>query len=278
MEIRDIRAALQAERKQSELQDLDEDFYQDVNELLIKLHNKRDELVEQSDDPFTNEEVKRVSDKIETVQDNIESLYQRRSGKIVKKASFTAADINDEISGVTNEEEEIFQSLVTELERGQEKVFNTINPKSNEDEKDTDEITNTQPNNSVETTANESPPQPEEALLNTDTESGEKSESNNDTSENESVKKDSWKAENKPDEESDELNSNTDKKGESIEDFGDDETVDIERITVRIKDDIGEILGVDNREYSLNKQDVVTLPETNAETLISNDAAKKLHK
>lgn len=278
MEIRDIRAALQAERKQSELQDLDEDFYQDVNELLIELHNKRDELVEQSDDPFTNEEVKRVSDKIETVQDNIESLYQRRSGKIVKKASFTAADINDEISGVTNEEEEIFQSLVTELEQGQEKVFNTIKPESNEDEKDTGEITNTQPNDSVETTANESPPQPEEALLNTDTESGEKSESDNDTSENDSVKKDSWKAENKPDEESDELNSNTDRKGESIEDFGDDETVDIERITVRIKDDIGEILGVDNREYKLNKQDVVTLPETNAETLISNDAAKKLHK
>lgn len=302
MEIRDIRAALQTERKQSELQDLPDDFYENVNELLEELHGKRDALVEDSADPFSDDEIQQVTDKIETVQDNVESLYQRRSGKIVKKASFTAAEINEGIDGVTTEEKEIFDSLVTELKNGQQKVFNTVNPGTT----DTEQTANQQAENTTETTKTvqtnqEEPAQPEEALLNasedTAGESGsdadeEKKPSNTlsseanasedgetatESEENDTVKQNSWKAESKStDEDSNSENEGTEKDGSAIEDFGENTPVDVERITVRIKDEVGEIMGVDNREYDLTEEDVVTLPETNAEALINKNAATKI--
>ncbi|MFC6729727.1 hypothetical protein ACFQDG_13835, partial [Natronoarchaeum mannanilyticum] len=51
---------------------------------------------------------------------------------------------------------------------------------------------------------------------------------------------------------------------------------DEDRTTVRITEDVGEIFGVDEREYELSAEDVVTLPETNAEPLIERDAAERL--
>ncbi|MFD1645732.1 hypothetical protein [Haloarchaeobius litoreus] len=51
---------------------------------------------------------------------------------------------------------------------------------------------------------------------------------------------------------------------------------DVERTTVRITDEVGEIFGVDQREYSLDADDVVTLPTANAEPLLDREAAEKL--
>ncbi|WP_114575637.1 hypothetical protein [Saliphagus sp. LR7] len=51
---------------------------------------------------------------------------------------------------------------------------------------------------------------------------------------------------------------------------------DVDRVTVRITRDVGSILGVDDREYSLADDDVVTLPERNATPLLERDAAEPL--
>lgn len=50
----------------------------------------------------------------------------------------------------------------------------------------------------------------------------------------------------------------------------------LQRTTVRITQDVGEIFGVDEREYTLEREDVVTLPTTNAEPLVERDAAEPL--
>jgi DNA replication factor GINS len=50
----------------------------------------------------------------------------------------------------------------------------------------------------------------------------------------------------------------------------------VERETVRITDDIGAILGVDEREYDLSRDDVVRLPAANAGPLVERDAAERL--
>ena len=55
-----------------------------------------------------------------------------------------------------------------------------------------------------------------------------------------------------------------------------DDDTDIERVTVRITRDVGPILGVDDREYSLSTDDIVTLPEQNADPLLEQDAAEPL--
>ena len=51
---------------------------------------------------------------------------------------------------------------------------------------------------------------------------------------------------------------------------------DVDRVTVRITEDIGEILGIDERPYTLESEDVVTLPEQNATPLVDRDAAEPL--
>ncbi|RZH66673.1 DNA replication complex subunit Gins51 [Natrinema altunense] len=59
-------------------------------------------------------------------------------------------------------------------------------------------------------------------------------------------------------------------------DEGRDAAAGIDRTTVRITSDIGSILGVDDREYTLTSDDVVTLPEQNAAPLIEREAAERL--
>jgi DNA replication factor GINS len=48
------------------------------------------------------------------------------------------------------------------------------------------------------------------------------------------------------------------------------------RTTVRVTEDVGTLLGVDDREYDLESEDVVALPEDNAEALLQREAAEKL--
>jgi len=50
----------------------------------------------------------------------------------------------------------------------------------------------------------------------------------------------------------------------------------VERETVRIVDSVGEIYGVDDRQYELAADDVVTLPADNAKLLVERDAAERL--
>jgi DNA replication factor GINS len=50
----------------------------------------------------------------------------------------------------------------------------------------------------------------------------------------------------------------------------------VERMKVRITEDVGEILGVDQRAYTLRADDVVDLPEANATPLIDREAAEPL--
>jgi len=45
---------------------------------------------------------------------------------------------------------------------------------------------------------------------------------------------------------------------------------------VRITDDVGTIFAVDEREYTLQPEDIVTLPTTNAEVLLQQDAATEI--
>ncbi|MFC4407511.1 hypothetical protein [Haloarchaeobius iranensis] len=59
-------------------------------------------------------------------------------------------------------------------------------------------------------------------------------------------------------------------------DAGGDGGPTVERTTVRITDEVGEIFGVDQREYSLGTDDVVTLPTANAEPLLDREAAERL--
>lgn len=54
------------------------------------------------------------------------------------------------------------------------------------------------------------------------------------------------------------------------------ETADVERTTVQVLEDVGEIFGVDERTYELAADEVVTLPEANAAPLVEREAVERL--
>nr|NIS33676.1 hypothetical protein [Actinomycetota bacterium] len=60
--------------------------------------------------------------------------------------------------------------------------------------------------------------------------------------------------------------------GSAAEPAGDDE----DRLTVRITAPVGEIYGVDDRVYTLDAEDVVTLPTPNAKPLLDRGAAQRI--
>jgi DNA replication factor GINS len=62
----------------------------------------------------------------------------------------------------------------------------------------------------------------------------------------------------------------------TVSDASDTADDPVDRITVRMTRDVGSILGVDDREYTLSSDDVVTLPEQNASPLLERDAAEPL--
>mgnify|MGYP000678040563 CR=1 FL=1 len=76
----------------------------------------------------------------------------------------------------------------------------------------------------------------------------------------------------------------TEPAGDSQSSSGDDASADapggesqtVDRATVKITSDVGEIFGVDQRAYDLTAEDVVTLPEANAGPLVERDAAERL--
>ncbi|MXV62757.1 hypothetical protein GS429_11905 [Natronorubrum sp. JWXQ-INN-674] len=72
----------------------------------------------------------------------------------------------------------------------------------------------------------------------------------------------------------DDTDSVPDPDSNSVDDGSAD--MDVDRMTVRITRDIGSILGVDDREYSLSTDDIVTLPEQNATPLLEQEAAEPL--
>jgi DNA replication factor GINS len=75
-------------------------------------------------------------------------------------------------------------------------------------------------------------------------------------------------------EDSSESSSSDESDGQEPESVGDEAVDDgVPRQCVQVLTDVGEIFGVDEREYDLQEDDVVTLPEANAEALVGKDAA-----
>ncbi|MGM0448886.1 MAG: hypothetical protein ACQERM_11665, partial [Methanobacteriota archaeon] len=58
--------------------------------------------------------------------------------------------------------------------------------------------------------------------------------------------------------------------------IGSDRDGETGRATVRITRDVGAIFGVDEREYELASEDVVSLPVENADPLVQRDAAERI--
>ncbi|MFB6137473.1 MAG: hypothetical protein ABEJ42_03925 [Halobacteriaceae archaeon] len=256
MNLDDLRRVKNRERETDSLQELPDSFYADVADYIRDLKARREELAAAVDDPFSNEEISRLSDEIDTAEQVAESLYERRVGKVVKQASFAAADMGTgEQANLTAEEQDLFGDLVERITDNKHRVLDVIAGEEGAAPTDTGgsdaETASDVDSRDAASTATETADQ--SASVSAADLMGEESATPVDSSTD---------ADPTPD------------RSDDPETEGSEPTA--ERRTVRITRDVGEIFGVDEHTYTLESDDVVTLPSENATPLVERDAAEPL--
>jgi DNA replication factor GINS len=274
MNLDELQSVRDRERQTDKLQQLRESFYTDAGEFIQQLRNDRERAAERADDPFDAPEVSHLSDEIDTAEQTVEAIYEKRVGKIVKAASFAAADLPAESDGMTAEEQALFETLVEDIKSNRQHVMDVLAGSAEDEPEDetaavgddstpvpaTDDSQTDPPEPSASTpdtaldaagvSAADVMGTPEETSPPTDRDKGDAAGPASETESEPEVRNDGGTA-------------------TAAE-------TDVDRETVRITADVGGFLGVDEREYDLSENDVVTLPTTNVEPLVSRDAAERL--
>lgn len=125
MNVDDLRSVLRTERQKDSLQHLRESFYEDVAEFIAEQKAKREQKAEQLGTHYSPE-IRRLTDEIETAEEVVTSIYERRVGKVVKAASFAAAGMTSETDGLTREEKRLFDDLVARIEENRGTVLSAL--------------------------------------------------------------------------------------------------------------------------------------------------------
>jgi DNA replication factor GINS len=329
MNLDELRSVQNKERQKDSLQHLHDSFYEDVGQYVADLKAQRDRAAEEADDPFSNPEVGRLTDEIETAEEVVEAVYERRMGKIVKRASLAAAGMPSDEEGLTTEEKELFSDIVDRIESNKGRVLDVL---AGEDAASGDAKTAPDDPTPDPSTADdggvsaadlmgdgpdvadgasdlESPPEPGNGVPDpvAEAERQRASADGPDEADPGAVDADPSDAGTpadaptasgpatapdpagtadtdapRRDSAGDETVADGEWVGEDASSAGpadaaaSEVAADTDRVTVRITQDVGQILGVDEREYDLTAEDVVTLPEQNVEPLVQRDAAERL--
>ena len=360
MNLDELRSAQAKERRKDSLQHLRDAFYDDVAAYVADLRAARDRRAEQVANPFSDDDVRRMSDEIETAEEVAEALYERRVGKVVKLASFAAADMSVETEGLTTQERALFDDLVARIRENKSTVLAALageepptspdgsptasaadgpdeeatgadapatrddatGPRAADDppvdaspadgQSDPDVLAGAMGGESPASPSRESsepdagddpagPPDSEENADRTPTgrpasatadggatpvepgpappgagDAGDAPPADGPSVDDSSVDDSSADASTSPPTDAPaESDAAADRSAVSEADRPDG-AADVDRETVRITRDVGSIFGVDEREYDLASEDVVTLPAENAEPLVRRDAAERI--
>lgn len=326
MNLDELRTVQSKERSKDSLQHLRESFYADVAEYVAGLRDKREQAAADTDNPLDDPEVNRLTDEIHTAEDVVEAIYERRVGKVVKRASLAAAGMPADEEGLTTEEQELFAELVGTIETNKESVLNIL---AGEETGGPGAPPAATGDSSRSTATASGASEPGEAPTSSEAAGGPgpEGETAGDVSAADVMGGDppgvtaSSRGEGADGSTSADSSSATDDgsrpataeaaavadaagdsaSGGGIDASGGASDVDDgatpptdasdsdsdsdstdpldaldERTTVRLTSDVGEIFGVDERTYDLANEDVVTLPEANAEPLVERGAAEKL--
>ncbi|NHX38795.1 MULTISPECIES: hypothetical protein [Haloarcula] len=311
MNVDELQSVQSRERQTDQLQQLRETFYEDAGQFIQQLRSERDRAAERAEDPFDSPEVNRLTDDIKTAEQTVEAVYERRVGKIVKMASLAAADMPTEDDGLTQEERDLFETMVEAIESNRGHVLDVIageaptgavgdEPNSGErqapdpdPQQTADEATAGEPEQSTPDTGvdaadmmgsggDQSPPA---ADSDAPTPPPELDTGSNPTADGQTDPADVPAGDDVPAPPAEQSAESTSGPAADPTQAGggtqspasaDTGAADVDRRTVRITDDVGEIFGVDQREYDLSTDDVVTLPADNANPLVEQDAAEPL--
>jgi DNA replication factor GINS len=126
MDLDELRSVRRTERQKDSLQHLRDSFYEDVAAYIEARKAERKRAAAAADDPFGDPDVGQLTDEISTAEDVVEAIYERRVGKVVKLASFAAADMSADKSGLTAEERALFEDLVDRIKQNRRTVLDTL--------------------------------------------------------------------------------------------------------------------------------------------------------
>lgn len=253
MDLSELRRVQRKERSTDSLQELRESFYADVAEYIQSLREERSEAAAEAEDPFRSTKVTDLTKEIQTAEHIAEAIYQRRIGKLVDEASLSATGSGGEKAGLTAEEQDLYDDLVARIEANKADVLDQFagdrSPGDSHDD-------STGPADSFD---------PDSPATTDDPPAGSasESESNGGPSPADAMGADLEGDEAEPD------GSETDQAAHEAAD-------DVDRTTVRMTTDVGEIFGVDAESYDLKRDDIVDLPTENADPLLDRDAAERI--
>ncbi|MBX0323526.1 hypothetical protein EGH21_10845 [Halomicroarcula sp. F13] len=298
MNLDELQSVQSRERQTDQLQQLRSTFYEEAGQFVNQLREERERAADRADDPFDSPEVNRLTDDIKTAEQTVEAIYERRVGKIVKMASLAAADMPTEDDGLTQEERHLFETMVEAIKENRQHVLDVIAGEAPTGAVGDGESSTTQPSADDAGTATEdtTPAPPSDVAPDAPQRTADEAESGvdaadlmggggTDSSDGAATPSDddAPEAPTPPPEESDPDRPPTEaavaadrEDAPPTETQDESEADDVARKTVRITDDVGEIFGVDQREYDLSADDVVTLPADNADPLVERDAAEPL--
>ncbi|MFC6904116.1 hypothetical protein [Halalkalicoccus tibetensis] len=298
MDLDELQTVKDTEREKDSLQHLPDSFYTDVAEHIESLKEDRKDRAAATDDPFDDPEVQRLTGEIDSTEQVVESIYERRVGKLVKLASFAAADMPADEEGLTSEERDLFSDLVARIKENRAHVLDVL---AGEVDAETDGEAPTEAGETADVPAGPEPesepesadpvePEPDPGHEpapgpeNVPEPDGETSVSAADLMGDGSETEEAMPA--NAGAVTDDAGTTAGTASEPSADDGSDEETSAEpepgesdgvgRATLRITRDVGEIVGVDDREYDLATDDVVTLPEANAGALVEREAAERL--
>jgi DNA replication factor GINS len=261
----ELRSVQSAERQSDALQHLRDGFYQDAGEYVQELCEQRRVAAERAADPYGDEEVRRLTDEIETAKAVTEAIWEARIGKILREASLSATDMSASADGLTPEEAALFERVVEAIETNRETIQDAL--------EDAESVPPDDPGSD-----------PSSDDVSKETEEGERSQMEpTDQSDSPSTAPEELR-ESSPGDGDGDVGSDTVQQGEpdrstseTSEDAAEGTALDRQdRVRVRITQDVGTIAGVDGREYHLATDDVAELPDANARPLVERDAAEVL--
>ena len=247
MDLSELRRVQRTERSTDSLQELRESFYADVAAYIETLREERTTAAAEAEDPFRSTQVSELTKEIETAEHIAEAIYQRRIGKLVDEASLAATGSGGNRNGLTNEEQDLYDDLVSLIESNKATVLERFagdRPAGggSDDAGDTDQGAR----------ADEAPPpDPSEDTSRPDSAAGTGPSP------------------------ADAMGPDLGAEDDESEEAG-AEIDDVDRTTVRMTADVGEIFGVDAESYDLERDDIVDLPTENAEPLLDRDAAERV--
>ena len=213
MNLEELWKILDKERSSSTLQKLPHDFYEQVSDYIQEL---KDELYEMGSE---DSKAALLNDELNTARIRIESIFNKRIGKIINLASSKVGGLMAQPNGLISKEKDVFEQVVEILEGGRATMLDPVLVGAKID------------------AAKEKQIQKEPLAQSAQS------------------KKEDFKEE--------KLVSSKENKSKDY-------------VLVRILKDIPTFIGVDGKNYTVSKEDVILLPLTNADVLCKRGVAFKV--